>query len=254
LIELGTDNVRLSMKEGSTQLVGEPLRNLVKDVARFRLLLENIGHRVDPLVVEALVTATDLEVEDLADRNKVEAGIEALQKFVHSKRQGEFEAIIEQDEEHDRQRVIVETQAGATKRVTTLDFDLLSAGNVSELRQIYQGIRALGEPPFVLTVLDKVGEPAGEAIEVPDLEQLWTTMDARARKGLGIQRYKGLGEMNPDELWETTMDPEMRTLLQVRIEDAVEAEELFSVLMGDQVEPRRAFIESNALNVSNLDI
>jgi len=242
------------MKEGSTQLVGEPLRNLVKDVARFRLLLENIGHRVDPLVVEALVTATDLEVEDLADRKKVEAAIEALEKFVHSKRQGELEATIEQDEEHDRQRVIVETQDGATKRVTTLDFDLLSAGNVSELRQIYRGIRALGKPPFVLTVLDKAGEPAGEVIEVPDLEELWTTMDARARKGLGIQRYKGLGEMNPDELWETTMDPEMRTLLQVRIDDAVEAEELFSVLMGDQVEPRRAFIESNALNVSNLDI
>ena len=88
LIELGTDNVRLSMKEGSTQLVGEPLRNLVKDVARFRLLLENIGHRVDPLVVEALVTATDLEVEDLADRKKVEAAIEALEKFVHSKASG----------------------------------------------------------------------------------------------------------------------------------------------------------------------
>jgi DNA gyrase subunit B len=254
LIELGTDNVRLSMKEGSTQLVGEPLRNLLKEVARYRLLLENIGHRVDPLVVEALVTATDLEVEDLADRKKVEAGIEALEKFVHSKREGELEATIEQDEEHDRQRVIVETQDGATNRVTTLDFDFLSAGNVTELRQIYQGIRALGEPPFVLTVLDKAGEPAGEPLEVPDIEALWTTMDARARKGLGIQRYKGLGEMNPEELWETTMDPESRTFLQVRIEDALKAEELFSVLMGDQVEPRRAFIESNALNVTNLDI
>jgi DNA gyrase subunit B len=254
LIELGTDNVRLSMKEGSTQLIGESLRNLVKDVARFRLLLENVGHRVDPLVVEALVTATDLEVEDLADRKKVEAGIEALEKFVHAKREGELEATIEQDEEHDRQRVIIETQDGGTNRVTTLDFDFLSAGNISELRKIYQGIRALGEPPFVLTVLDKAGQPASEPSEVPDIEALWTTMEARARKGLSVQRYKGLGEMNPDELWETTMDPDTRTLLQVRIEDALEAEELFSVLMGDQVEPRRAFIETNALNVTNLDI
>jgi len=217
-------------------------------------LLENIGRRFDPLVVEAMVTTSDLEVEDLADRDKVEAGIEALKKYVESKRPGEIDATMQYDEEHDRHKVIIETKDGGTPRVTTVDFDFLSAGNIAELRQIYQGIRALGEPPFVLTVLDKEGRPAGEPSEVPDLESLWATFDARARKGLGIQRYKGLGEMNPDELWETTMDPETRTLLQVRIEDAVEAEELFSVLMGDQVEPRRAFIESNALNVKNLDI
>ncbi len=254
LIETGTDNLRLSMKEGSAQLTGEPLRNLMKDVSRFRLLLENIGHRVDPLVVEALIAATELRVEDLADRGKVEAAIQALESYVHGKRQGELAATIEQDEEHDRQRVIIETQDGVTRQVTTIDFDFLSAGNILELRQIHDGIQALGQSPFILTVLDKDGRPTGEPSEVPDIEALWATVDARARRGLGIQRYKGLGEMNPDELWETTMDPETRTLLQVRIEDAVEAEELFSVLMGDQVEPRRAFIESNALNVTNLDI
>ncbi len=254
LIELGTDNVRLGMKGGSTQLSGEPLRNLLQDVTRFRLLLENIGHRVDPFVVEALVTVADLKEADLTDRTRVEAAIELLEKHVRAKRPGDLEASIERDEEHDRYKVVITTQDGGTRRVTTIDFDFLSAGNLSELRQIYQGIRALGEPPFLLTVLDKDGKPASEPSEVADLEALWTELDSRARKGLGIQRYKGLGEMNPDELWETTMDPDTRTLLQVRIEDALEAEELFSVLMGDQVEPRRAFIESNALNVTNLDI
>ena len=93
-----------------------------------------------------------------------------------------------------------------------------------------------------------------EEAEVADRQEFLEYFFARAKKGQYIQRYKGLGEMNPEQLWETTMDPDKRVLLQVKIEDTYEAEQIFTVLMGDQVEPRREFIEANALNVSNLDV
>jgi len=97
-------------------------------------------------------------------------------------------------------------------------------------------------------------EEGKKELVIEDRKELLDAFLGRAKKGQYIQRYKGLGEMNPDQLWETTMDVEKRVLLQVAIEDAVEADEIFTILMGDQVEPRREFIEKNALNVANLDV
>jgi DNA gyrase subunit B len=105
-------------------------------------------------------------------------------------------------------------------------------------------------PPFNIFIKDKE-EPAGSA---KDKKELLDLLFKEGKKGINVQRYKGLGEMNPDQLWKTTMDPEKRTLLQVKIEDMVDTDEIFTILMGEEVEPRREFIQNNALEVSVLDI
>jgi DNA gyrase subunit B len=111
----------------------------------------------------------------------------------------------------------------------------------------FELLSGFGLPPYTL----KHNDASDVIVTIDDLIDRVYDL---AKKGLAISRYKGLGEMNPEQLWETTMDPERRRLLQVKIEDGVGAEELFTVLMGDQVEPRRVFIQDNALEVKNLDI
>ena len=96
--------------------------------------------------------------------------------------------------------------------------------------------------------------PEQPDVKLKSIDELVEFFIAAGKKGVAINRYKGLGEMNPDQLWETTMDPTIRTLLQVRAEDHTEADQMFTTLMGDQVEPRRKFIEDNALDVKNLDV
>ena len=134
-----------------------------------------------------------------------------------------------------------------TGRKVKVNSELLSLYEFRQMARAYEQLSAFGVPPYVV----RQGEDEATLARVDDvLEYIYKL----AEKGLTIQRYKGLGEMNPEQLWETTMNPQTRRLLQVSIEDAVGAEELFTILMGDQVEPRRDFIQENALDVKNLDI
>ena len=124
----------------------------------------------------------------------------------------------------------------------------LNTPDYKALFSAFEEIRDLDHPPF------EIRATGGASTRAATREELVASLMSDGRKGLTIQRYKGLGEMNPEELWETTMDPKVRTLVQVRLEDDEVAENLFTTLMGDAVEPRRQFIEENALNVRNLDI
>jgi DNA gyrase subunit B len=144
---------------------------------------------------------------------------------------------------------ILFTQGNIRARIDQNILEALSTREYQLLLQAYALVENIcqAEKAFI-------SSEGQEEATVADRQELLSLFLTRARKGQYIQRYKGLGEMNPGQLWETTMDPEKRVLLQVKIEDAVEANEIFTVLMGDQVEPRREFIEKNALNVANLDI
>jgi DNA gyrase subunit B len=129
----------------------------------------------------------------------------------------------------------------------SLNWEFVSSAEWQRLLELYSEMAPLDKPP--LTVREN-----GQGISVNSRDELLKYLLALGKKDLTIQRYKGLGEMNPEQLWETTMNPESRTLLKVSIDDAVQTDAIFTILMGDAVEPRRRFIEDNALNVRNLDI
>ena len=165
------------------------------------------------------------------------------------------------DEKHLYEMIISDLKTNQLKRLLTerteKDFVPLTIGRGLVYSKDFQKCLLLGKrilpyniPPFKITEVGKDKEP----VVVENKWQLLQLMIEEGKKGLGVQRYKGLGEMNPEQLWETTMNPEKRSLLQVRIDDTVETDEIFTILMGEEVEPRREFIQNNALQVTTLDI
>ena len=148
------------------------------------------------------------------------------------------------DEEHGLWEIEVAAPNGTR---VCIDWDLASHVEFQKAVELHKALDERLAAPFV------IGEN-GTSEQIETREALLERVLAAAKKDLTIQRYKGLGEMNPEQLWETTMNPDKRTLLQVKIDDAVETDQIFTVLMGDKVEPRRKFIEDNALDVRNLDV
>jgi DNA gyrase subunit B len=219
------------------QELGHLLRALT-DYDHHLRSMERLGF--DRTVIEAILDLGIAERADLEGPAKLELLAEKVVGLGHEV------VSMGTDREHGLHELVIRSAARG-QREAHINLELIQSLELRRLRRLHRTVSQLAAPPIL------VGDEE-EQIPVGSKEELLQVLSQFGRKGLTIQRYKGLGEMNPDQLWETTMDPARRRVLQVRIEDAAEADMLFSVLMGDAVEPRRQFIEENALDVRNLDV
>jgi DNA gyrase subunit B len=252
LTENGIDGLTIQSAKGPA-LSGVPLFNLAQRLRSFRSVLAKVDRRCDARVVAALLRSSGgMTRQDFRSTEKVNAAADKLRTYLEKRYPDllPLKVEVEIDKLHGGGKINVTFRPGASTRPAVLDWELADSAEYQELVAIEEDIRSIGPAPYVA----KTSAANAQPITLADAEALDAYIDERGRKGCAITRYKGLGEMNAGELWETTMDPDGRTLLKVRVTDDVAADSLFSVLMGDQVEPRRQFIEENALNTRNLDI
>jgi len=236
LFELAAEDIEIRVNGGS--LTGKDIIPYIKKLSKVSKLIEWFARRkIDTDAIKLLI-ALDVQKEALKDEKQVKALIANLKKKLPL-----ISEKIEPDEEHKAFRI----KFSRDGLKLTVDNEFLSSPDFRELRSLRVALKDLGDPPYKI-------KDNNEFREFDSTRDLFDHILSIAKKGISIQRYKGLGEMNPQQLWETTMDPKKRTLMQVSVEDSVKAEEIFTILMGDNVEPRKEFIEKHALEVRNLDI
>ena len=237
LFELASDDIEMSIK--GQQVKGKSLITHFKRLYRFERLTEWFERRRKDPDLLLFILASGMNKETLKDRKSLEELLARIRERDANMHIGD----IQLDEEHQTFGVEIRRQ----NYKLNLDTNFLTSPEFRELENLYSIIRDLGPQPYRVQIKDGVKE-------IETSKQLLEFILATAKKGLTIQRYKGLGEMNPQQLWETTMDIERRTLLQVTVRDSVEADSIFTILMGDQVEPRKEFITTHALEARNVDI
>jgi len=248
ILRLGSKD--LSLRAGGETIQGAKLQALLEKFGQIERAIVRLRRRGwDPELVRALMRTGFFDEELLKKKGPLEKAVNRVGAFLAGYHQHVTlaDARLDEDEEHGVHRVVCEIDNRGSKGTSVIGPELLRSPEMRDIRAAAEATAALGEPPWTLV------QGATET-RVRGGEDLIEQVQALGRKGLSLQRYKGLGEMNPEQLWETTMNPSARTLLKVAVEDAVEADQMFTVLMGDQVEPRRQFIENNALDVKNLDV
>jgi DNA gyrase subunit B len=250
LFDLGLSDCEITGGGGS--ITGERLRKLLHNASARQKILDRFRIRVfDERIVDAAATVGLPTEEDLLDESRlleeVAPRIQAEFDRVQGDGGGVIDWSVERDREHSTNRLVAKLRRGGQSLRTSIDLPFLQSSDFQRLLRLIEELSELGTPDYTYS-------HDGESEQLPTCTALLEGVLARGSKGVNIQRYKGLGEMNPEQLEETTMKPENRVLLQVRIDDIFEADDVFTTLMGEVVEPRRRFIEDNALNVANLDV
>ena len=249
LLEAALQDAQLMVNASAPPISGQAFEDLASRYLAVMATIERLARRLPVTVLEAMIYMPPLATEDLLDKDKAQAWFSELQQRINREVSGatRYDIRVEAEEGGDGNFATVVETAHSVSNIRVLRAEFFGSGEyraIVDLGRQLDGL--LGEGAYI-----QRGERRAEIKSFK--EALQWVMD-EAKRGQHIQRYKGLGEMNPDQLWETTMNAESRRLLQVNIEDAVAADEIFTTLMGDQVEPRRDFIEKNALSVANLDI
>lgn len=235
------------------------IQGLLAKLSRFNSILELAGKRREAGIVDFFVNHQEYNLDSLnseeSARSMADKVVEVL-KSSGSNAYNKAQAKVQRDDEHSLWTITFDTLIDNIPKISVVDGNFFQSGELLELRKIKGQLDQQAVAPFTYrrTSQDQDTEDAKEQNKIGSLNDLKEFIILQGRKGAYIQRYKGLGEMNPEQLEVTTMHPEHRTFLKVEIGDAMEADRLFTTLMGDEVEPRRDFIQSNALNVSNLDI
>lgn len=252
LTQSALENASLVINADAPPIVGVALENLVNDYRRVMSIIERMSRVYPEEVLQELVYLPRLEAEQLNDRGAVEQWSEQLAAWMLEEtgsRSGSnrYKVSVEEDTERHIFLPVLKVLAHGVSNEYELSHDFFLSAEYKAICDLGAQLQGLIEEGAYV----KRGERTREVTSFPEALE-WLMQEAR--RGYTIQRYKGLGEMNPEQLWETTMNPETRRMLQVTVEDAIAADQMFNTLMGDQVEPRRDFIEANALAVANLDV
>ncbi len=239
------------VKIDGKEISNEEATTLINKYTTYNSNMESYDIHFDTALLKYILEETDLDSSLLRDKTKLELLIEKMNAHfaaIETETLKQYRFGIEEDSHHGCSQIAITVQTTARSKRFKLNDFFIGSPEFADLRNGLDGIKKFKNAKFTV-FKEKQGEK--EFINIHDFTDF---IIQDGKQGAYIQRYKGLGEMNPEQLWETTMNPDNRTLLQVKIEDSIEADQVFTLLMGDQVEPRRQFVEENALNVRNLDV